>query len=398
MASIETMLHGFRLCIGSKKIRTVVVTGGPCSGKTMSLKMIRAFLERHGYFVVVVPEMARELIASGFHPANPAWKDSVSFQRRIARGTLEKEFFNRESLWEMNVGNRPVIFVCDRGLMDSAAYVGKERFAGVLRSLGVANVDLARDRYDLVIHLDSAANGAEEHYVNDSERHETPAEARALDEATFLAWSGHPNHARIDNSTSFAGKIERAISTISAWLDLPVSQEIEVKHLVRNFRLDQIPSAAEKTRIEQAYLNIPGMPGEVECRVRVKRSEDGGCRYYYTEKVPTGTKGLRMEHEEAISHARHEELIKLYSIPHCKAIVKDRYEFHYEGRLIELDAYRGELEGLVTLEVEVPAPEDLETVELPPQLDCIDVTEDDRFSNRMLSQYGSLLMARLGGI
>lgn len=51
-----------------KKIWTFVLTGGPCSGKTTALSIIEQQLSKRGYYVLVVPESATELINSGLRP------------------------------------------------------------------------------------------------------------------------------------------------------------------------------------------------------------------------------------------------------------------------------------------------------------------------------------------
>jgi hypothetical protein len=76
-------------------------------------------------------------------------------------------------------------------------------------------------RYDLVMHLVTAANGAESAYTlsNNKTRKETPEESRALDEKTKTAWDGHPNRKIIDNSTPFDEKIQRTIHEILTFLE-----------------------------------------------------------------------------------------------------------------------------------------------------------------------------------
>jgi hypothetical protein len=48
----------------------------------------------------------------------------------------------------------------DRGLMDSLGYVGKEVWDRILESTGWSNIELRDNRYDAVIHLVTAADGA----------------------------------------------------------------------------------------------------------------------------------------------------------------------------------------------------------------------------------------------
>jgi len=59
------------------------------------------------------------------------------------------------------VDNQPVVILIDRGLMDGSAYVDEEDWQALLDDLGT-NVTILRDyRYDAVLHLVTAAQGAE---------------------------------------------------------------------------------------------------------------------------------------------------------------------------------------------------------------------------------------------
>lgn len=56
---------------------------------------------------------------------------------------------------------KKTIILCDRGLMDGSAYVDQEEWGALLKSNDLNEVLMRDDRYDLVIHLVSAAIGAE---------------------------------------------------------------------------------------------------------------------------------------------------------------------------------------------------------------------------------------------
>ena len=56
--------------------------------------------------------------------------------------------------------NEPSIVLMDRGLMDSLGYVGQEVWERILDKTGWSNIELRDNRYDAVIHLVTAADGA----------------------------------------------------------------------------------------------------------------------------------------------------------------------------------------------------------------------------------------------
>ena len=73
-----------------KKIWTFVLTGGPCSGKTTALSIIEQQLSKRGYYVLVVPESATELINSGLRPFGGSL-NVIDFQKAVFEYQLEKE-------------------------------------------------------------------------------------------------------------------------------------------------------------------------------------------------------------------------------------------------------------------------------------------------------------------
>ena len=74
-------------------------------------------------------------------------------------------------------------------------------------------VDLRDNRYDQIIHLITAANGAEKFYSleNNVTRTESIEMAREIDERTLKTWVGHPCMDCIDNATGFEKKVARAL-------------------------------------------------------------------------------------------------------------------------------------------------------------------------------------------
>ncbi len=77
-------------------------------------------------------------------------------------------------------------------------------------------VDLRDNRYDQIIHMVTAALGAEQYYLLDNNltRTETIDIARKVDERCAKAWIGHPYFDVIDNYTVFEMKIARVLHVI----------------------------------------------------------------------------------------------------------------------------------------------------------------------------------------
>jgi len=102
--------------------------------------------------------------------------------------------------------------------------MSKELWNKLLLDLNFDVVDLRDNRYDAVLHLITAARGAEEFYS--SATNETRIEglefARQLDEQTQQVWNGHAHHVLVDNSTSFEGKMKRIEKIAASIVGLPI--------------------------------------------------------------------------------------------------------------------------------------------------------------------------------
>lgn len=368
-------------------VKVIAITGGPCGGKSTFLKMAVNLLEKHGFRVILVPESARELISSGIRPWDTAWKDGLGFQRAVFLSALRKEVAFFETLQNLRISkDKPVVFLCDRGLVDGMAYCGEASFKQMLTEFGL-NLSEVLDRYHGCLHLVTAAIGAPEFYKNDDERHETPEQAALLDLETSRAWHQHQHFFLIDNSTSFSDKINRALSALKRILPMPKNAtEIESKNRVLNFSIDRIPEGTKFYDIVQNYLDIPDKP-DIECRIRAKII-DGKSTYFYTEKTATSVEGERGEHEEIIDEARYNELFSTYLHLSCQTIRKRRYKIPFVDKLMELDVYQEELEGLVVCEVECQSIDELRALVLPAMFEYEDVTSDPRYSNRQLAEFG----------
>ena len=56
------------------------------------------------------------------------------------------------------------LVICDRGLMDASAYIDPAQWSELLEKLSLREELMCEDRYHHVVHMVSAANGAEDFY------------------------------------------------------------------------------------------------------------------------------------------------------------------------------------------------------------------------------------------
>ena len=109
------------------------------------------------------------------------------------------------------------------GVHDIKAYMAPALWTQLLEKHNITETYM-ESRYDLILHLVTAADGAEKFFTceNNTARTETPEQARVLDKMIEDAYEKHKTKgifARIDNSTEFKGKLERATAAVMAMLE-----------------------------------------------------------------------------------------------------------------------------------------------------------------------------------
>jgi len=328
--------------------RRIVLTGGPCGGKTTAMARIAERLENLGFRVFMVPETPTMLFQGGFslHDVTPAQVVELETALLTTVMNTEDSFRRIASVY----GEPKTVFLCDRGMMDTKAYVTPGMWATILSNLGQTEVQLRDQRYDAVIHLVTAADGAEEFYTlaNNTARTETPEQARDLDRKTQAAWVGHPHLRVIDNRSDFDDKVRDAVAAVCRVVEVPEPQEDERKFLVAS--LEPIPVPHVTVDIEQVYL--VNCDGDEE-RVR-RRGRENSFVYTHTIKRRKGP-GSAAEFDRMITPAEHLMAMERRDAT-CGVIRKTRTCFVWEGRYFELDTYpdwtvRGE--PMRVLEIEV---------------------------------------------
>ncbi len=359
------------------EIAKIVVTGGPCAGKTTAMSWIQNAFTQKGYTVLFVPETATELITGGVAP----WtcRTNSAFQKCLLQLQLEKEKVFEQAAGAMDA--QKVLIVCDRGALDNRAYMDGLEFAQVLEYLGTNEVEL-RDHYDAVFHLVTAAKGAEEFYTtaNNSARTETMDEAAELDDKLISAWTGHPHLRVIDNSSDFEGKMKRLIAEISSFLGEPEPFEIERKFLIEYPDLKWLESIPYCQRIEiiQTYLKS-GQDEEIRVR---QRGFDGHYIYFQTTKRRvSGAK--RVEIERRLSEREYLRLL-MNADTDRRQIRKDRYCLTYENQYFEIDVYPFWTDKAIA---EIELSDEHAEIRFPKQIRVIkEVTEDESYKNASLAK------------
>lgn len=356
----------------------VCISGGPCSGKTSCLsKLYDELTEKLNKKVFIVPESATELITNGIYPSeNISMKEFQSF-------VLDKQL-NKEKLYDKACefyDKDNVVILYDRGLLDQMAYIDKETFEELLRERNIPFSN-AIDRYDILIHLTTAAKGTNAYTTaNNTARRETPEEAIIADNKTLKANLYHPHMKVIDNQTGFEEKIQRVLSVVFNALGEPSPSEIERKFLIKKPSDKMLNSLdfSSKSEITQTYLKSNG---NTERRLRQRGNDKDGYTFYYAEKTPV-SEIERIEKDEKIDIRKYVSLLNEADTS-LHQIQKTRYAFLYKNQYFELDIYPFSDEYAI-LEIEVQNEDD--EIQLPDFLEYVkEVTNDNSYKNHSLAK------------
>lgn len=362
------------------QIPTFVITGGPCAGKSTGLSQLREHLANLGYTVFICSEAATSLIESGIIP-------NKTISNELFQELAFKKILSNEALCIKAAKNplvsKPII-LCDRGLMDGLAYTTSPHFTKLLKKFHGDITKFCDARYNAVMHLRTAALGAENFYSleNNQARTETPKEARALDERTLHAWVGHPHLRVIPNKTgeTFDAKIGHLIREICHVLGEPEPLEIERKFLVEIPDWSVLPHFA-RVEIIQHYL-VKNKDG-VKRRIRA-RGQHGSWLYTETTKRRI-TNITSVETERMINKREYQHLLATSLDPSRIPIRKHRHCFVWKHQYFELDVFDAPVLPHALLEIELT--HEAQKICLPSFLKVVrEVSQDPLWKNSTLAR------------
>nr|XP_040572839.1 TRPL translocation defect protein 14-like [Lepeophtheirus salmonis] len=204
-----------------KIVWKLVLTGGPCSGKTTGQARLSTFFKDLGWKVFCVPEVATVLLSGGVNFSELDAEAAMKFQENLLKTMIqiENSFFDLAKESKQNC-----LVICDRGTMDTSAYISHKEWENILTTNSLDEVELRDNRYNQVVHLASAAKGAEQFYSLDHpSRNEGIELARDRDTRAAEAWVGHPYVDLIDNTSNFDIKIKKLIAIVAFRVGINVS-------------------------------------------------------------------------------------------------------------------------------------------------------------------------------
>lgn len=322
-----------------KVVKRIVLTGGPCAGKSSSLNLIQDYLIDKGYVVYTVQESATELINSGIKPFGDNKLNLLKFQEVILKYQLDKEQLV-EYVAKNYETDKDIVIIYDRSVIDNKAYIGQKDFDSLLNKYNLNELEIL-DKYDLVIHLETAAKRNAYTKENNKARSESEIEAIELDAKTYDAWKLHKNLVRVKCYEEFEDKQSRILEICENTFSKNCRKQFKYILDEKKCNFDSLLDTSNCVDITQYYLEFND---EYEHRLRVVKYKDY-IKYFYTVQV---------KKENGISYIVYDNLIdeKTYNMLINTKVIKNkvsktRYYFTYNEVKFHLDIFE---DGKIILE------------------------------------------------
>jgi len=302
---------GARL-LGPPRLHRIVITGGPCAGKTTAMSKLSLRLQNMGFAVFVVPEIATLTITGGADPGSYSKAQHRDWEVAVLRLQLHLEdgFSEIAERCALAEGKHAVLLM-DRGTMDVLAYVGKDAFDELMEENGWTVPQLRDNRYEAVVHLVTAAIGAEDFYTleNNKARMESRDEAIELDGKLSRAWVGHNSLHVIENRRgSFEEKMRRCVDVVCQSLGVPGPRATPRWWIVD--LVDDVPLELEHAEWNLEHIFLKTSDG-TESRITRKSAEHGPTTYHHR------VRGEMVDGEHSTSE-------RTLSVREFKALLKTR--------------------------------------------------------------------------
>ncbi|CAD5121045.1 DgyrCDS9586 [Dimorphilus gyrociliatus] len=326
----------------NNKVYKVVLTGGPCGGKTTGQVRLCSFFENIGWKVYRVPEAANTLLCGGVKFTSLCEEEIYKFQENLVKTMLQLE----ETFFELaSTCNQNCLVICDRGVMDATAYMKPGQWDRMKETNEWNEVEVRDSRYNQVIHMVSSALGAEKYYSIDGHgcRSEELDFARALDQAVANAWVGHPYYDVIDNTTDFERKLSRMIDSVCNRLGIDVSDRLGPNSKKRKFLIRSTPPEEAFEQFQDFIVvhdYLVTLDNKQQARVR-RRGQHGHWTYTHTIRKSVVNADLVeiVESKVQISSREYKLLIAQRDNSHY-TVYKKRRCFLWGNQYFQLDFYQ----------------------------------------------------------
>lgn len=151
-------------------IKKILITGGPCAGKTSSINEIKKYYEKKNYNVLIVPETPTALITGGITPKEIG---NMNFIKLVINVQIKLQQYYQEKANQIN--ENKVIIIFDGCPIDCLKFISREEFDNHIKEYDLSFEKIINE-YDGIIHLESVANRFPEMYSTETNK------ARGTDE------------------------------------------------------------------------------------------------------------------------------------------------------------------------------------------------------------------------
>lgn len=193
-------------------IKKIVITGGPCAGKSSIISMLK---EEFGDDIITVPEAATLLLSGGFPMPGKHLELCDRWQYAFQKSVLHLQKSLEDAYSLMAERKQAKLLVCDNGLPSGAAYMP----GGINEFISMYGVDFEQELadYDSIIHLETIALSQPEKYGrhNNENRYTSLAEAIKHDVLIKEIWKDHPRRLILDSILPLEEKFHRAKSLLT---------------------------------------------------------------------------------------------------------------------------------------------------------------------------------------
>lgn len=224
----------------------------------------------------------------------------------------------------------PTIIICDRGVMDGSAYCDENVWQAILDETGWSTIQLRDRRYEAVLHMVTAADGADKFYSNSSNqaRYENAKEAIELDKRLINAWVGHPHFSIIQNNTekSFQDKIDKCLNTVLNFIGLPSPSAFVKKFLLvvnKNNHDIKVPKSIKREffQLDESFLMVAGDFRDASNIVRKIGKNDA---FIYSNEIRYIQNQEKITRKKQITAREYIELLDSSKDPQKKQVRKIR--------------------------------------------------------------------------
>ena len=194
----------------------IVLTGGPCGGKTDSIDFLSKKLIEQDYSVKIVNETANSLLKLGYMP-------SINISTFDFQNLLFKIQFLNEYVSE----GKSNILLCDRGLFDGKVYIDESDFQKILNLNKVKEKEIS-STYDGALYFRSISY----EYPNEFSKkriYESPEVGRIRDERCKEIWIDKIVPCNYDNLDGFENK--------QMMIYLALKKQLEYLEQIKSYKL-----------------------------------------------------------------------------------------------------------------------------------------------------------------